>query len=402
MIESRRMITANTAPDFQADIAAVQRIPVVSMILDVVCRMTGMGFAAIARVTPERWIACSVLDKVAFGLLPGNELAIRTTLCDEVRGSGQPIVIDSVADHPAYCSHHTPAMYGLQSYISMPIILPDGTFFGTLCAIDPKPAKLDAPEVVGMFRLFADLIAFHLDAADRLASSEASLKDERETALLREQFIAVLGHDLRNPLSAIDGGTRLLQHTIDGDRSRKVLQMIRGSAARMSGLIDNILDFARGRLGGGLDLSRDSEHALAPVVQQVVDELRASHPTRTIDADIALGRSIGCDPGRIAQLLSNLLGNALTHGDPVAPIDVRARIRGDAFELSVTNVAEPIPPDVLARLFHPFARGEVRPNQQGLGLGLYIASQIAAAHGGTLAADSTAERTRFTFLMPLA
>jgi GAF domain-containing protein len=90
-------------------------------------------------------------------------------------------------------------MYRFQSYISMPIFLKDGMFFGTLCAIDPRPARLKNPETIGMFKLFAELIAFHLDAADRLATSEASLSGERQTAELREQFIAVLGHDLRNP-----------------------------------------------------------------------------------------------------------------------------------------------------------------------------------------------------------
>ena len=384
------------------DIAAIHRIDVVPGILKTVADITGMRFTAVARVTDARWIACAVRDEIAFGLEPGGELALETTICNEIRNSGRSVIFGQASLHPVFSTHQTPALYGFESYVSVPIARQDGTFFGTLCAIDPLPAKLDDPHLLQTLQLFAQLIGSQLDLQDRLVETDRALGAARDLARLREQFIAVLGHDLRNPLSAIDGGTRLLQHTVEGDRPRKVLQMIRGSAARMSGLIDNILDFARGRLGGGIDVSCDSEHALAPVVHQVVDELRASHPTRTIDADIALSRSIGCDPGRIAQLLSNLLGNALTHGDPGAPIAVRARIHGDAFELSVTNVAEPIPPDVLARLFHPFARGEVRPNQQGLGLGLYIASQIATAHGGTLAADSTAERTRFTFLMPLA
>src|SRR6202166_1350117 len=86
-----------------------------------------------------------------------------------------------------------PAMYGFQSYISVPIILSDGSFFGTLCAIDPRPARLKAPEVIGMFKLFAELIAFHLDTIQRLESSNASLLGERKHSELREQFIAVLG-----------------------------------------------------------------------------------------------------------------------------------------------------------------------------------------------------------------
>src|SRR3954463_14866340 len=104
--------------DLQADVAAIARIPAVPTILDVVCRTTGMGFAAVARVTEDRWIACRVRDDIAFGLVPGDELKIETTICNEIRHSREPVVIDHVAEDPAYRGHHTPAMYGFQSYIS--------------------------------------------------------------------------------------------------------------------------------------------------------------------------------------------------------------------------------------------------------------------------------------------
>ena len=158
---------------FLNDIVAIESIAAVPTILDVVCRSTAMGFAAIARVTEDRWVACAVKDDIAFGLKPGGALDLETTICHEIRQSGVPVIIDHVAEDPAFSEHHTPAKYGFQSYISMPIVLPDGTFFGTLCAIDPKPAKLNTPAVVGMFKMFADLIGFHLDANQRLASRTA-------------------------------------------------------------------------------------------------------------------------------------------------------------------------------------------------------------------------------------
>ncbi len=151
--------------DFEADISAVRAIDAIPKILEVVCRTTGMGFAAVARVTESRWVACAVRDEIAFGLKPGGELQVETTLCHEIRDSREAIVIDNAAEDEQYCNHHTPAMYGLQSYISMPIIMPDGTFFGTLCAIDPKPARLNTPETIATFKLFAELISFHLDRA---------------------------------------------------------------------------------------------------------------------------------------------------------------------------------------------------------------------------------------------
>ena len=171
-----------------------------------------------------------------------------------------------------------PARYAFQSYISMPILFPDGRFFGTLCAIDPWPARLDTPEIVGMFKLFAELIAFHFDASERLASSEANLSNERKTAELREQFIAVLGHDLRNPLASINAGAKGLLRTPLDAKAAGIVRLIQGSVSRMSGLIDNVLDLARGRLGDGLGVERNASEPLEPILVQVVEEMRTGWP----------------------------------------------------------------------------------------------------------------------------
>ncbi len=358
-----------------------------------------MGFAAVARVTEDRWIACSVDDRIGFGLKPGGELKVATTICDEVRAKRSEVVISTVADDPVYCGHPTPAMYGFQSYISIPILLEDDSFFGTLCAIDPRPARLDAPETIETLRLFARLIGVHLDARRRMAASEASLLGERRTAELREQFIAVLGHDLRNPLAAIDAGARLLARRPLEDRSRQIVSMMQNSVTRMSCLINDVLDFARGHLGGGLSVSYSADEPLEPVLRQVGAELQAAWPERMVDMTIRLDEFVRCDHTRLGQLFSNLLGNALAYGAPDRPVEVRASSGGGMFELSVSNHGEPIPPAVLEHLFQPFSRGAIRPNQQGLGLGLYIASEIARAHGGTLVANSTVAGTCFTFRM---
>jgi signal transduction histidine kinase len=386
------------AHDFQSDIDTVTRIPAVSTILEVVCRTTGMGFAAVARVTDDRWICCSVKDDIAFGLTPGSELKVETTICDEIRDSRAAVVIDHVAQDPDFAAHHTPAMYGFQSYISMPIILADGSFFGTLCAIDPRPHTLKTPAVTGMFTLFAELIAFHLDAVGRLEASEAALLTAHQGAELREQFIAVLGHDLRNPLAAIDAGTRIVLRTPVNDRAKMVRAEMQASGKRMSGLITNVLDFARGRLGGGLILERSAHARLEPMLDLVVSELRAT-TDRTIASDFSGLGPVTCDPDRIGQMASNLVGNAITHGE--GTVLVRARSDDRIFELTVSNPGAPIPPATVAHLFQPFFRASAQPNAPGLGLGLYIASEIARAHGGTLTADSADGEVRFTFRMPL-
>ena len=386
--------------DFQADIDTVGRIDSVPTILDVVCRTTGMGFAAVARVTEERWIACSVLDNISFGLQPGGELKVETTICNEIRASHQAVVIDSVADDEMYCGHHTPAMYGFQSYISMPIVRRDGSFFGTLCAIDPRPAKLNNPEVIGMFRLFAELIASHLDSAEQLDRATAEASNERRLKELREQFMAVLGHDLRNPLASIASGVKLLKNSTDPAKNSKILSLMEGSIARMHDQIEDLLDFARARMGGGIEIRRDEAQPLNPLLQQTVGELREIHPGSPIETDFEAERPVSCDRQRLARLFSNLIGNALSHGEPGAPVRTGARIENGTFRFWVANRGDPIPDTMLPDLFTPFVRGD-HTDRHGLGLGLFIASEVARMHDGALEVASTTEETRFTFTMPV-
>jgi phosphoserine phosphatase RsbU/P len=147
-------------------------------------------------------------------------------------------------------------------------------------------------------------------------------------------------------------------------------------------------------------LDRSALRPLEPVLHQVVDELRLSAPGRTIVETYAIEEPVDCDRGRIGQLLSNLVGNALTHGASNEPVRVDARTDG-TFELSVANKGEAMPESALEKLFEPFFRGEVRASRQGLGLGLHIAAQIARAHGGPLTVTSNEAETRFKFKMPV-
>jgi signal transduction histidine kinase len=139
---------------------------------------------------------------------------------------------------------------------------------------------------------------------------------------------------------------------------------------------------------------------LEPVLLQVIKELVVVHPERDIATDIDLREPVQCDRQRIAQLLSNLLSNAFAYGAPDRLIQVRARAEGGQFELSVTNYGATIEPSDLERLFQPFFRGKVHGSREGLGLGLYICSEIGKAHGGTVSASSESGTTCFTLRMP--
>ncbi|MGO6852366.1 ATP-binding protein [Rhizobium beringeri] len=236
------------------------------------------------------------------------------------------------------------------------------------------------------------------DAAGAMVRSQLDL--EQQTAELREQFIAVLGHDLRNPLASIAAAARMLRKEEQTDRSINVLDLMQGSVVRMSGLIDNVLDFARGRLGGGIMLERRAQQ-LEPILRQVIGELRSCHLDRGIEVSIEFAGPINCDSDRIGQLVSNLLGNALTHGKADEPVRLSAATVDGRLELWIANSGAPISSDAMTRLFQPYFRGEIGTSQRGLGLGLHIASEIARAHGGTITVSSDDKETRFTFVMPL-
>ena len=390
------------AVDLFKRVEEVQAISAVPKILETVAAMTGLGFVCIAHVTDTDWVACAVLDRLEFGLKPGGELDVTTTLCEEVRDTGRAVIIDDVSASAQYAEHHTPRIYGFQSYFSIPIFRTDGSYFGTLCGLDPRPIRLTDPVTVSTMHLFAELISKQLDAEKRQNAVRTDLLSERETAELREQFIAVLGHDLRTPLGAIALGAELLDRKVEDAALRQVIERIRRSAARMAALVDDVMDFTRGRMGSGIPLKLRPHENVDLTLEQVVDEMRGLHPERTIVAAIPAGIALRCDPARLAQLLSNLLKNALVHGSADAPVDVTVRDDGGRFALAVTNAGQDIAPDVIGQLFKPYWRAASRPGSEGLGLGLYIVDQIARAHGGRIDVTSSGGHTSFTFTLDQA
>ncbi|MEH6566636.1 MAG: HAMP domain-containing sensor histidine kinase [Halopseudomonas sp.] len=171
----------------------------------------------------------------------------------------------------------------------------------------------------------------------------------------------------------------------------------------MGALIADVLDFSRGHLGSGISVQREPTSELGAVINSVIDEVRVSHPHVSLIRNVSIGCETYCDLGRVGQLLSNLLVNAITHGCSKSPIQVTVTTECNELVLSVTNQGEPIEPELLPSLFRPFTRSETRGRGEGLGLGLYIAEQIVAGHEGTLSVSSTAEAgTTFVARWPIA
>jgi len=388
------------AANAQSCVDEIQAIGAVPKILETVAAMTGLRFVCIAHVTQDSWTACAVLDRLEFGLKPGDGLDVTTTPCEEVRDTGAAVIIDHVSESDQYRHHHTPRIYGFQSYFSIPVFRPDGQYLGTLCGIDPEPKRLTDAVTVSTLQLFAELIAKQLESEHSLGEARAALLDERETAELREQFIAVLGHDLRTPLGSVLSASEILLLKHQDPSTRQVVERIRRSTRRMAALVEDVVDFTRGRMGGGIALDLRLVKGVDLRLYDVVDELSGVYPERVIDTAIQPGMSLHCDPERLSQLLSNLLKNALVHGSEHHPIFVVAHVHDGRFTLRVTNGGPDLSPAVIAQLLKPYWRAASRAGSEGLGLGLYIVDQIARGHGGTVEVASSAGSTSFTFTMP--
>jgi sigma-B regulation protein RsbU (phosphoserine phosphatase) len=227
--------------------------------------------------------------------------------------------------------------------------------------------------------------------------TERKLADEKRNVTLREQLIAVLGHDLRNPLSSIVMAAQLLDDSTDKTNSI-LIGTLKRSAYRIQELITKIMDFAKTRLGEGIVLNRRNI-LIKPVIEQVIAELKIVHPATPIIAQYDVTGTVNCDSSRIAQLASNLVSNALTHGEKDTPVIVRVVQNDTQMELSVINKGNPIPEVLHQKLFEPFNKESLRASRQGLGLGLYICAEIARAHNASLTFTSDEQETSFRFYM---
>lgn len=257
-----------------------------------------------------------------------------------------------------------------------------------------------------------DMTRFN-EAIDQALAESVS----RYAAMVKQSqnlFLAILGHDLRNPLGAIIMSADYLVRVdpqADATQYNRVASQIMASGERMREMVNNLLDYTRTHFGAGIPIV-PAAIDIAIVCRDVVEEMRALHPTRTISLDAPGTLAAVADSPRLGQMLSNLIGNALQHGSWTTPIKVIACNEPGYVSVMVHNDGVPIPAQEIAHIFDPLMRysavAQTNPDPDaslsvGLGLGLYIAREIILAHGGTIAVQSTAEEgTIFTARLPVA
>ena len=236
-----------------------------------------------------------------------------------------------------------------------------------------------------------------------LAAERAALAEKNRIQEFQERFLAILGHDLRNPLASIDMGAGILRQSLTEPANIRILDRMQSSSRRMTRMIEQILDLTRSRLAGALEMFPEPMD-LRLALSRIVEEMRVAFPARVIALDCLSLRGMW-DRDRLEQVFSNLIGNALVHGDPNAPVTVRATMDADQVRVSVHNQGAPIPPEVVTTIFNPFRRGERESRTSktaGLGLGLYISHEIVRGHGGRIDVDSTAsDGTTFRISLPI-
>lgn len=427
--------------NFQQDILNIEKISIIPTLLNVICQTTGMGFAAVARVTEDKWITCSTIDNLEFGLKPRDELEIKTTLCDDIRQNPRPIIIDNVSEDPLYHDHHTPAMYNLQSYISVPIIRQDGSFFGTLCAIDPKPNSLKEFKVREMFLLFADLISFHLTAVEQATENTIVLKekshlldrtvDEKkdiEKKLIQknislekmnnelEAFNYISSHDLQEPLRKI----QLFTDTIEreevknlSEKGKAAFHKIRTSAFRMQNLINDLLLYSKTKF----DERKFELKDLSTIANEVIDDVTEETENKNIKFDIKNLGLLSVIEFQFRQLLYNLISNSIKFANPDKKLVITIRTKtADNSELpddrlspntkycmiTVSDNGIGFDPLHNEKIFGLFQALHTKPTKS-TGIGLTIVKRIVENHNGFIKAHGTLnEGATFEIFIPVA
>lgn len=274
--------------------------------------------------------------------------------------------------------------------------------------LDSAALQAGAVDFIDKQQLTAPLLERSLRYAVERAKGArlaAALREQKQTAQVRERLLGIVGHDLRGPLASITTAALYLDKApADAplDARQRMVGTIIASSGRMTRMINELLDFTRARLGNGIPVELQAVDA-AEVCLRLLNEMRVAHPQLTFQFNGPSQLSVHWDPERIAQLIANLMKNAVDYGDPAKPIRLSLSEAGDAVSIAVHNEGPNIPAETLADIFDPFKRGAMntQTRSDGLGLGLYIVERIASGHGGCVAVESSGTQgTTFTATIP--
>jgi signal transduction histidine kinase len=382
-----------------AAVATVGNSDSIATLLQLASEIAETNAVLLARISDDVWTVCAMHAVRAVGVSADYEFPLGQPVRVILGTMGVPISI--VPTGPQ--SDATQTASSVACGVAAPIILQNGRYFGVLCALDPTSLNPVDDRMESKFKCLSLVIASQINQLELRDLEKTAFLDEQAAGQLREQFIAILGHDLRNPLQAIFASSDLLMRHLVYPAHAQLAERIKTNARRMASLIDDVLDFARGRLGGGIRVDLTEVENINAGLMTVVQEFQDTQTDCTILPDFQVTRSVRCDLGRLQQVASNLLGNALTHGQPFHPIKIRARNDEHDLVLEVWNSGEPIPAESLGKIFEPFWRHSVSASRNGLGLGLHICSQIVRAHHGRISVTSTRESgTQFIARLPLS
>ncbi|HYF19915.1 MAG TPA: PAS domain-containing sensor histidine kinase [Ramlibacter sp.] len=363
----------------------------------------------------------AALDRAACGLLrtdaAGVILAVNHTFCGwigrpraELLGRKLPDLL-TIGGRIFHQTHLHPLlqMQGSVSEVKLEVRRPDGEVLPMVFNIQRQEQDgrtwFEVAAFVARDRdLYErELVRSRKRLEELVEEAKAHQAAARDRALIAEQMVGIVSHDLRNPLQTIQMGALLLQRGQPTARQLDVLGRISRATDRAHRLIADLLDFTQARLGSGLSVSM-REVDLHALIAEAVDELSQAFPGRHLVHRREGAGPCTADPDRLSQLVGNLVGNAMAYGDAAAPVTVATAIAAGRFTIAVHNAGTPIPVDAQARLFHPMVRGtEGGGATRSVGLGLFIVGEIARAHGGRVeVASGAGEGTTFTATFPRA
>jgi K+-sensing histidine kinase KdpD len=270
--------------------------------------------------------------------------------------------------------------------------------------VEPPDAVAYDADHVGLLSIVCAQLGAYLTGLELRDDQARRLRDLQAAHDFQRLLVGVVGHDLRNPLSVIMAGAAMLQHAgIAPETQQELSDRIQKNVRRASRIIDDLLDVTQIQLAGGLQLHRKRVD-LRKLVEDIAEDTRLANPDTSILVEaLAQQLLVECDPDRVSQVLTNLVGNAVRYAAKGTPVRLALRAEGASAILAVHNRGPRIAADLLPEIFDPFrrgARGEGDRKAHGLGLGLYIVAEIVRSHGGRIDARSNAEETVFTVALP--